>query len=178
MVPDGMPPPALIDTARLRIDPLSPLADAAFILELLNQASFLRYIGDRGVRTLEQAQRYIEDGPVLSYRQHGFGLWRVALKDGGRAIGLCGLLKRDSLPDVDLGFAFLPDWWSQGYAFEAAAAVMEHARRVLGLRRIVAITAVDNAASARLLQKLGFVFEQLLELRPGEAPVKLFGAAV
>ena len=96
--------------------------DAEFILELLNQPSFLRYIGDKGVRNTEDAIRYIQTGPVASYDRFGFGLYLVELKESDVSIGMCGLLKRETLPDVDIGFAFLPGYWSQGYAFEAAAA--------------------------------------------------------
>ena len=97
--------------------------DAEFILELLNQPSFLRYIGDKGVRNAEDAVQYIQTGPQASYERFGFGLYLVELKETGVSIGMCGLLKRDSLPDVDVGFAFLSDYWLQGYAFESAAAV-------------------------------------------------------
>ena len=152
--------------------------DAEFILELLNQPSFLRYIGDKGVRNTADAIRYIETGPQASYERFGFGLYLVELKDSDVSIGMCGLLKRETLPDVDIGFAFLPGYWSQGYAFEAAAAVMNHGREVLGLRRIVAITSLDNAASIKLLEKLGLRFEGLIKLGEDQPEVRLFGSTV
>ena len=152
--------------------------DAEFILELLNQPSFLRYIGDKGVRNAEDAIRYIQTGPVASYDRFGFGLYLVELKESGVSIGMCGLLKRDSLPDVDVGFAFLPGYWSQGFAFEAAAAVMAYGREVLGLRRIVAITSLDNAASIKLLEKIGLRFERLIKLEEDQPEVRLFGSTV
>ena len=152
--------------------------DAEFILELLNQPSFLRYIGDKGVRNTDDAIRYIQTGPQASYERFGFGLYLVELKESGVSIGMCGLLKRDSLPDVDVGFAFLPAHWSQGYAFEAAAAVMTYGREVLGLRRIVAITSLDNVASIKLLEKIGLRFERLIKLAEDQPEVRLFGSTV
>ncbi len=139
-------------------------ADAAFILQLVNDADFLRHIGDRGVRTDDDARRYIETGPLASYARHGFGLWLVERRADRVPIGMCGLLKRDTLADVDIGFAYLPAWRGQGYALEAAQAVMEHGRRVLALPRIVAIVSPDNAGSIRLLGKLGLVFERRVDL--------------
>jgi RimJ/RimL family protein N-acetyltransferase len=152
--------------------------DADFILELLNEPSFLRYIGDKEVRNSADAVRYIENGPMASYERFGFGLYLVELKENGESMGMCGLLKRDSLPDVDIGFAFLPSFWSQGYAFESAAAVMNYGREVLGLRRIVAITSPDNDASMRLLEKIGLRFERVLKLASDQPEVRLFGTNV
>src|SRR6266508_131068 len=168
-------PMKILETARLVLRRLSS-DDAEFILELLNQPSFLRYIGDKGVRTTEDAVRYIQTGPVASYERFGFGLYLVELKETGVSIGICGLLKRDSLPDVDVGFAFLPSYWSQGYAFESASAVITYGRDVLGLKRIVAITSLDNSASMRLLEKMGLRFERLIKLSEDEPEVRLFGS--
>lgn len=163
----------VLETNRLILRWLRP-GDAEFLIRLLNEPSFLRYIGDRGVRNLADAHRYLLEGPLESYRQLGFGLYMVELKEGGVPSGLCGLLKREALADVDIGFAFLPQFWSQGYAFEAASAVMTHARLSLGLERVVAITSQDNASSARLLGKLGFVFERLIRLSDDEPELRLF----
>ena len=165
----------VLETARLVLRRLST-DDADFILELLNQPSFLRYIGDKGVRNTEDAIRYIQTGPIASYERFGFGLYLVELKETGASIGMCGLLKRDSLQDVDVGFAFLPDYWSQGFAFESAAAVMNYGREALGLRRIVAITSLDNDASIRLLEKIGLRFERLAKLSEDQPEVRLFGS--
>jgi ribosomal-protein-alanine N-acetyltransferase len=151
-----------IETERLVITHLSS-DDASFMLELLNQESFIRNIGDRGVRSVDDARAYIENGPMASYARHGFGLNRVALRDAGPVIGICGLLKRDHLDHPDIGFALLPGFWSQGYAREAADAVMAHGRGQLGLRRILATTALDNVDSIRLLEKMGFQFESLIQ---------------
>jgi RimJ/RimL family protein N-acetyltransferase len=163
----------LLDTSRLRLRHLTP-DDAAFIAELLNEPAFIANIGDRGVRTLDDARAYIANGPMASYERHGFGLYAVDLKEDGLPIGICGLLKRDTLEDVDIGFAFLSRHWSKGYACEAAAAVLRHGRDTVGLRRIVAITVPGNEPSIRLLGKLGLRFERMIEGPAGEEELKLF----
>jgi [ribosomal protein S5]-alanine N-acetyltransferase len=163
----------IIETERLTLWHLAA-DDAEFVLELLNQPSFIRYIGDKGVRGLDDARRYIADGPVRSYEVNGFGLNLVRLKASNTPIGICGVLKRDTLPDADIGFAFLPSFWNQGYALEAAAAVMNHARQTLGLERILAITSPDNEASEKLLGKIGLRFSRLMKLTEDADEVKLF----
>jgi RimJ/RimL family protein N-acetyltransferase len=168
------PPVKVTETERLVLRQLTT-DDAAFLLRLLNDPSFLRYIGDRGVRSLDDARKYILKGPMESYRHLGFGLFATQLKSDGVAIGLCGLVKRAALTNVDLGFAFLPEFWSQGYAVEAAAAVMGYARETIGLKRVVAITSVGNAGSMRLLGKLGFVFERRIMLAGDAEELNLFG---
>lgn len=130
--------------------------DAAFIVRLVNDPAWLRYIGDRGVRTLEQARRFIVDGPQAMFARHGHGLFVVESQPDGEPLGLCGLLRRDGLPDPDLGFAFLPEHRGRGVAGAAAALVLRHARETLGLQRILAITLPDNGSSIRLLERLGF----------------------
>ena len=164
----------VIETERLSLLYLAA-DDAPFILELVNQPSWLRFIGDKGVRTLDDARRYIAEGPQAMYARHGLGLYRVDLKPEGKPIGLCGLIRRDTLDDVDIGFAFLPDYWGRGYAHEAAAATMAYGRTVLRLPRIVAIVSPDNQASIRLLEKLGLRYERNLRLAEGADEVKLFG---
>jgi RimJ/RimL family protein N-acetyltransferase len=163
----------VLETDRLALRHLST-SDAQFILELLNEPSFIRYIGDKQVRTLDDAEAYVLNGPVKSYETYGFGLNLVELKSEGQPIGICGLLKRDTLPDPDIGFAFLPAHWNQGYAFEAAAAVMDHARASLGVEKILAITSPDNEASAKLLGKIGLRFDRLVKLAKDAEEVKLF----
>lgn len=165
-----------LHTERLFLRRLSPDLDADFILELVNEPSFLRYIGDKGVRDLAGARHYIETGPVASYQRFGFGLLRVELRDGGQPIGICGLLKREALADVDVGFAFLPRYRSRGYAFESASAVLAQGRSEFGLRRIVAITSPDNEPSIRLLGRLGFRLEGVTRLAADEPAVKLFAS--
>lgn len=137
--------------------------DAPFIFELLNDPDFLHFIGDRGVRTPDDAKNYIQTGPVASYTKNGFGLYLVKLKEGGEPTGICGLLKRDTLDNVDIGYAFLPEFRGKGYAFESAAAVLKYAKATLGLERIVAITSPDNIASIKVLEKLGMQFEKKID---------------
>lgn len=163
---------AVLETARLRLRRLD-LDDAPFILKLVNEPSWLRYIGDRGVRDLQGARDYIRNGPWAMYERHGFGLWLVERQSDGAPLGQCGLLRRDSLEHPDIGFAFLPAYWGQGYAQETASATLDHGHRVLGMPEVQAITSLDNEASIRLLQRLGFTFLRQIELRPGD-PVKLF----
>lgn len=164
---------SVLETDRLALRRLSA-DDAEFILELLNQPSFIKNIGDRGVRTNEDAARYIKNGPVASYERFGFGLYLVELKGTAIPIGICGLLKRETLPDVDVGFAFLPKFWSRGYAVESASAVLKYGRNVLGIGRIVAITAPANHGSIKVLEKIGLRFERLMKLSEGEPAIKLF----
>lgn len=166
----------ILETERLVLRRLTT-DDAAFLLELLNEPAFLENIGDRGARTLADARRYIARGPIASYRKFGFGLYLVELKDSGTPVGICGLLKRDWLEDVDIGFAFLQKYWSQGYARESAAAAMHYGWTTLRLKRIVAITKPTNQASITLLEKLGMRFEKTIAQpdHPGEN--KLFAAS-
>ena len=165
----------ILETDRLLLRRLS-LEDAGFILGLLNEPSYMLFIGDKGVRTINDARKYILKGPIASYEQFGFGLYLTALKDSGASIGICGLLKRDDLPNVDIGFAFLPQFWSQGYAFEAASAVMTYGRGALGLRRIIAIVSPDNKRSIKLLGKLGFKFERMARWQANGSEVKLYAS--
>lgn len=166
----------VLQTDRLILRQLSAerTDDAEFILELVNEPGWIQNIGDRGVKNLDDARRYIQDGPVASYQKLGFGLLLVALKDGEVPVGMCGLLKRDSLDNVDIGFALLRRHESKGYAYEAAAAVMEYGWNVLGLQRIVAITAPENPSSIRLLGKLGFRFDRMLPIPGYEEESRLF----
>jgi RimJ/RimL family protein N-acetyltransferase len=161
-----------IETGRLRLRRLGAV-DAPFILALLNEPSFIRFIGDKGVRTLEDARRYIEQ-QISSYTGLGLGLYLSERKQDGAAMGICGLVKRDSLDDVDVGFAFLPAFWSQGYAEESASAVIAHAIAVLKLPRVVAITNPDNIGSINVLNKIGLRFRRMTKLSPEGPELKLF----
>jgi RimJ/RimL family protein N-acetyltransferase len=151
-------------------------ADDRFVFELVNDPDFIRNIGDRGVRTLADAERYVRDGPIASYEKFGFGMYVVELRETGTPIGLCGFVKRDWLPDVDIGFAFLPQYRSQGYAHESARAVRRYGHEVLGLARIVAIVSPANGPSIRLLEKLGLRFEGMVRPANEVADIKLFAA--
>jgi ribosomal-protein-alanine N-acetyltransferase len=161
-----------LPTNRLFVRDLA-LDDAPFILELLNEPAFHLYIGDKGVRDLADAERYLREGPLAMYERHGFGLRLVTLKDGA-PVGMCGLLKREALDHPDLGFAFLARHTGRGYAFEAASAAIAHAWAVLKLDPILAVTAQQNPPSISLLGKLGFRFDRMINL-PGYAePSRLY----
>jgi RimJ/RimL family protein N-acetyltransferase len=164
----------VLETARLRLRHLDPETDAEFILELVNEPPFLQYIGDKGVRTFADARRYIADGPLKSYEANGYGLYKVELKSDATPIGMCGLVKRDTLPDADIGFAFLKRFWNEGYAFESAAAVMKYAREQLAIKRVLAITTPNNVASGKLLNKIGLRFDRVIKLTIDSPEVKLF----
>jgi [ribosomal protein S5]-alanine N-acetyltransferase len=167
----------ILETERLRLRRVVP-ADAGFILRLLNEPSFLQNIGDRGVRTLDDAVAYIANGPAASHERHGFALDLVELRESGVPIGLCGLLKRDHLDHPDLGYAFVPEHWSRGYARESAAAVLAHARGTLGLSRILAVTNSDNQGSIRVLERLGFEYQGMITWDDAGTQVRLFANEV
>ena len=160
-------------TARLRLRHIAD-GDAAFIVELLNDPDFLRNVGDRGVRDASDARRYIVNGPLASYRRHGFGLYLVELRGSAEAIGLCGLLHRDTHPDVEIGFALLPRFRGLGYALEAARATLHLATVTFGLQRLVALTAPDNDSSVRVLEALGLRFERLVRFAEHQGESRLF----
>ena len=163
----------VIETERLGLRWLTE-TDDEFILDLLNQPSWLEYIGDRGVKNLEDARAYIHNGPLAMISRHGFGLYLVELKSGAIPIGLCGLLRREALEDVDIGFAFLPDYCGRGYAREAAKACLEYARNALGLERLAAITLPTNKSSIRLLESLGMRHERNVRLEENGELLQLF----
>lgn len=152
-----------LNTARLRLREFTA-ADAPYLLRQLNEPSFIENIADRGVRTLVQAEAYLASGPLASYRQHGFGFWAVTKRDSGQVFGLCGLIKRDALPEPDLGYALLPEHVGQGYAFEACQAALRAARDTFRLPALLAIVNQGNTASRRLLEKLGFGYRGMTAL--------------
>ena len=163
---------SVLTTQRLNLRRMT-VEDSEFILELLNDPAFVQFVGDKGVRSADDARQYIVTGPMASYEQHDFGLWVVEPKGTNTAAGICGLLKREALTDVDIGFAFLPRFRSMGYAFEAAEAVLDYGRTTLGLERIVAITDEANAGSLRVLEKIGMRFDRLIRLSDDAPPVRL-----
>ena len=165
----------VLETERLIVRHLSPEQDAEFMLELLNEPAFIKNIADRGVRTTEDARQYLASGPLASYEQNGFGMYAVELKESGVPVGVCGLVKREGLDDVDIGYAFLERFWSNGYAYESASAVLDYGRDVLGLESIVAITTPDNRGSIRVLEKIGLRFEKMITLPGYEGESRLFG---
>jgi RimJ/RimL family protein N-acetyltransferase len=154
------------------------LDDAAFILEQVNQPEWLRQIGDRKVHDLEGARSYLRNGPLAMYQRHGFGMYALELNSGGAPIGMCGLLKRDTLPDVDIGYALLSDHVGQGYALEAARACVELARNRFNLPRLIAITTAENARSGRLLIRLGMQFERIVLHGDPAEQLCLYGMAL
>jgi [ribosomal protein S5]-alanine N-acetyltransferase len=164
---------SFIQTERLSIRLMS-LDDSAFILRLLNEPSWIQYIGDKGVRTEDDAKNYIQTGPIQMYKEYGFGLYVVTIKETGVPIGICGLIKRPSLVHVDLGFAFLPEYTGKGYAFESAQAVLQYGQETFHLDKIVAFTTIDNTNSQKVLLKLGFVFEELIKFPNDPEELKLF----
>ena len=162
----------ILRTERLRLRTINE-DDAGFYLELVNDPDFIEHIGDRGVRSLDDARRAIADGPVAMQLARGHSLYLVEPIGGGAALGLSGLIKRDTLDEVDIGYAFLPAARGKGYAFEAAQGVVSHAIG-LGMRRLAAITNPANQASIQLLTRLGMRFERLAALAPDQDPVNLY----
>lgn len=164
----------VIETERLALRHFTH-DDAAFILDLLNEPGWKQFIGDRGVNTLDDARNYIETVPIASYRKHGFGLYAIELKSDGSPVGMCGLIKRDTLEDVDIGFALLSRFEGCGYAREAASATLAHARDELGIPRVVAITTVDNERSGHLLARLGMSYETTMSMKGDDEQLRLYG---
>jgi RimJ/RimL family protein N-acetyltransferase len=162
-----------LDTPRLHIAPLT-LDDAAFILELVNDPDWLRFIGDKHVHSIADAETYLRNGALAMYERHGVGLCRVDRRSDNAPVGMCGLIRREGLDDVDIGFAFLARYRGQGLACEAARATLNYGYCALGLTRIVAITSPANERSARLLEKIGLRFERMIRLSPQSAEVCLY----
>lgn len=149
----------ILETERLRLREFTP-EDASFIIELVNSPGWLKYIGDRNIKTTDQARTYLENGPIKSYHDNRFGLWMVENKVINTPIGMCGILKRETLEHLDLGFAFLPEYMGKGYAFEAATATLTFAKEKLNVQTLCAITVPDNQNSIKLLQKVGMRFNK------------------
>ena len=165
----------IVETERLALREMIP-ADAAFILKLVNDPSWIQFIGDKGIRTIDAARSYIIEGPMEMYDQFGFGLWLVELKESRIPIGMCGLIKRPALDAVDVGFAFLPQYRGHGYALESASATMSHGRKAFGLTQFAAIAAPANNRSVRVLEKLGFKFERMIKLASDAPEISLYRA--
>ncbi len=162
----------ILETERLRLRTLA-LDDAPFYLEVVNDPAFIEYIGDRGIRTLDAARTAIAEGPMAMQAALGHSLCLVELKQDGGPIGMCGLIKRETLPEVDIGYAFLPQFGGKGYATEAAAAVLAYAPS-LGIRRVLAITSPGNAGSNAVLKKIGMRFKELVRLTPEDTGTLLY----
>ncbi len=164
----------ILETERLLLREFN-LMDTAFIIELVNSPGWLTYIGDRNIKTTEQAVAYLQNGPIKSYTQNGFGLYMVELKAGAVPIGMCGILKRDTLDNPDIGFAFLPAYTGRGYAFESATAIMVFAKEVLQLPGIAAITVPENKPSIKLLEKIGLKLIKPIQFAGSEETLLLYG---
>ena len=162
-----------LETERLQLCEFTP-EDAGFALRQLNEPSFIENIADRGVRDLEQARAYLLNGPMSGYEQHGFGLWAVVEKSSGQIIGMCGLIKRPNLEHADLGYAFLPEYFGKGFAFEACTACIAAASRDFGMPRLLAIVNPDNTPSRRLLEKLGFRLQEIRVVHAGEPALCIY----
>ena len=156
----------ILETERLNLRTFS-LNDAAFLLEQMNEPAFLLYVGDRGLRTLDDAREFIKKRLIAHYDKNGFSFYVAERKEDDEIIGMCGLVDRDGLDGVDIGFAILPAHWKNGYAYEASQAVMLHARDDIGLKRVLAITDPRNKPSNALLKKLGMTHVSMVTL-PGD----------
>ena len=163
----------VIETERLILRKFT-LDDAAFMLELLNTPAWLRFIGDKNVRTLEEAEQYLLDGNIRSYREYGFGFYVVVIKETNESLGICGIVKRQGLDDIDIGFGFLPQFIGKGYGYEAASAVLDYALNDLKIKRIVAIVDPENEASISLIKKIGLQFEKMIQLSNKDIELMLF----
>lgn len=158
----------ILETDRLLLRELEAPRDAEFVLALLNTPKFIKYIGDRGVRSAGEAAAFIDDRYRLSYRLNGYGLYLVEQKPNGEPIGLCGFVRRDTLPGPDIGFAFLPQYEGLGFGYESASAILSYGRETLGFGQVLAITSLDNDASRGLLEKLGFAHAEQIDTPEGE----------
>ena len=163
----------ILDTERLTLRTIEP-DDAAFYYELVNDPTWLEYIGDKGIRSIEGARTAIIDGPCVMQQVHGHSLYVMERKSDGKPLGLCGLIKRDSLPEVDIGYAIRPAYFGQGYTYEAAESVVAYARDVLRMKRLMGITNPANAVSIKLLGKLGLTFIEHKVLPPDNRPTNIY----
>jgi RimJ/RimL family protein N-acetyltransferase len=164
----------IAETNRLIISKFT-LKDAPFFKELVNTPSWLKYIGDRNIKTNEDAEKRIKEGHVKSYETYGFGFYKLHLKEeNNKSIGTCGLIKRDTLEDVDIGFALLPEYEGKGFGYEASLAIMELAKHEFNLERLVAITLSSNPNSIKLLEKLGMTYEKTVKPFENDEELMLF----
>ncbi len=166
-----------VETERLLLREFT-LADAPYMLRQLNEPSFIKNIADRGVRNVQQAEAYLQNGAMASYKHCGFGFWAVIEKSSQQIIGMCGLVKRDNLPHPDLGYSFLPEYFGQGFAFEATHACLLAAKKQFQLQKLLAIVNVENAASRKLLEKLGFQYQRMIALYDNEPDLCLYAIAL
>jgi len=166
-----------LETERLSLRRVT-LDDADFMLDLWNDPAFIRNVGDRGVRTVEQAHEAMKSGALKLYADHGYGPYAMVLKSDGRRIGICGLFKRDNLDHPDIGFSVLPDFCGKGYAGEAAFAVLAHAHDDIGICSLTAIVSPDNAPSIGLIEKLGLSFVRMITMPGDNEEICLYSATI
>jgi len=157
-----MPMSTILETDRLIIREFN-FEDSDFVIRLVNSPGWLAFIGDRNIKNTEQANQYMISGPMASYKKQGYGFYVVVLKNTQKPIGICGLIKRNTLPETDLGFAFLPEFNGQGYAYESASSIVDYAKNQLKLKNLLAIVMPENASSIKLLEKLGMQFDKMIE---------------
>ncbi|WP_423051728.1 GNAT family N-acetyltransferase [Undibacterium sp. SXout7W] len=150
------------------------IKDAGFYLKMVNEPSWIKNIGDRGIHDVQQAEAALLNGPIASQHKNGFSLYIVERKEDSVAMGICGLIKRDYLETADIGYAFLPEYWGRGYALEAAQSVLHYAREELGMTSIAAMTFPDNLSSQHLLRKLGFSLIDVLTLEGDQKKTHLY----
>jgi RimJ/RimL family protein N-acetyltransferase len=167
----------MAETERLRVRPMA-VSDAPFVYRLLNEPSWLQNIGDRGVRSIADAESYIESKVIPMYTLMGFGMCVAESKADAVPLGMCGLVRREALPAPDIGFALVPEYWGKGYAREAAMAVMHHAGQQLGLDRLLAIVTPSNVRSCRVLESLGFMHEGVFRASPHDKELKLYAVTL
>ena len=163
----------VIETPRLRLRTFTP-EDAPFYLGLINEPSWIANIGDRNIHTVDAARAALEAGPIAQFREHGYCFYIIERRSDGVAIGMGGMIRRDSLPGPDIGYAMLPAYWGQGYAWEATAAIVRHARHTLRIPTLYGITSPQNQASINLLNKLGLRFERFSRLPPGGKDTNIY----
>ena len=166
----------ITETDRLRIRQLTE-NDAAFALKLYTSKPFLRFVGDKSLSSVDDARQYLIDGPITMYRTHGIGLYMVELRHCQTPLGICGLIKRDTLDDIDIGYGFLPEFFGMGYGYESTKAVMNFGKNTLKLKKLVAITTEDNADSIKLLSRLGLSFARNIEEAEGQPALGLYEIA-
>ncbi|MDB4534666.1 GNAT family N-acetyltransferase [Vicingaceae bacterium] len=163
----------MIETDRLNLR-LFDTNDSAFVFRLMNEPDWLRFIGDRGINSIDDAVVCIRDRLIASFAESGIGMYLVELKDTRVPVGMCGLIDRDSIEGIDLGFALLKEYEGNGYAYESAAAVMQNVPVELGIEKLSAITDSENESSIRLLEKLGFEFLRMVSVGDDQEPIKLY----
>jgi RimJ/RimL family protein N-acetyltransferase len=163
----------ILETERLNLRTIEA-DDAAFYYELVNDPTWLEFIGDKGIYSVGAARTAIVDGPMVMQKTYGHSLYVMERKSDGQPLGLCGLIKRDTLPDVDVGYAIRPAHFGQGYTYEAAVAVVAYARQQLRMRRLLGLTDPGNTNSISLLEKLGLRFVECKNLPPNDRTTNIY----